>query len=114
GGAGAGGGELASSPTPTPRCPPPGGGGGAEFAITLARSGTQVRVGAEETALAAIRRVLPGVAYSCRQGYCGTCKVRVLAGQVDHRDRALSAAERAESMLTCVSRAADGDLVLDL
>ncbi|WP_280193402.1 PDR/VanB family oxidoreductase [Nocardia farcinica] len=98
----------------TERFSPPPVAGGAEFAITLARSGTQVRVGAEETALAAIRRVLPGVAYSCRQGYCGTCKVRVLAGQVDHRDRALSAAERAESMLTCVSRAADGDLVLDL
>ena len=25
--------------------------------------------------------------YSCQQGFCGTCKVKVLGGQVDHRGR---------------------------
>jgi ferredoxin-NADP reductase len=87
---------------------------GRAFDVTLARSGATVRVGAEETALAAIRRRLPRVAYSCQQGFCGTCKTAVLAGAVDHRDRALPAAERDDHMLTCVSRAAGDSLVLDL
>lgn len=88
--------------------------GGAEFDVTLARSGTTVRVGAAETTLAAIGRELPGVVYSCRQGFCGTCKVGVLRGEVDHRDRLLTEPERHDTMLTCVSRAAGGSLVLDL
>ncbi|MFE4457593.1 PDR/VanB family oxidoreductase [Nocardia tengchongensis] len=85
-----------------------------EFALTLARTGIEVRVGSTETALDAIRRAYPDVAYSCRQGFCGTCKTRVLSGAVDHRDRLLTAAERPGHMLTCVSRAVDGPLVLDL
>ncbi|GAB0102986.1 PDR/VanB family oxidoreductase [Nocardia sp. JMUB6875] len=87
---------------------------GRAFDITLARSGRAVRVGAEETGLAAVQRVLPDVNYSCRQGFCGTCKVGVRAGAVDHRDRLLTAAERADHMLLCVSRAAGDALVLDL
>lgn len=87
---------------------------GKEFDVTLARSGTTVRVGAEETALAAIARVHPDVVYSCRQGFCGTCKVAVLAGAVEHRDRKLLDFERSSQMLTCVSRAAGESLVLDL
>ncbi|MEV6098617.1 PDR/VanB family oxidoreductase [Nocardia sp. NPDC051981] len=87
---------------------------GRAFDITLARSGRTVRVGAEETALTAVRRVLPDVNYSCRQGFCGTCKVGVRAGGVDHRDRLLTAAERENRMLLCVSRACGDALVLDL
>lgn len=98
----------------TERFSPPPVLGGSEFTLTLARSGATVRVGAEESALAAIRRVQPGVAYSCQQGFCGSCKVGVLSGRVEHRDRTLSPVERDKAMLTCVSRAAEGDLVLDL
>lgn len=87
---------------------------GRPFDLTLARSGRTVRVGADETALAAVQRVLPDVNYSCRQGFCGTCKVGVRAGEVDHRDRLLTAAERDDRMLLCVSRACGDALVLDL
>lgn len=87
---------------------------GKEFAVRLARSGKTVRVGADESALTAIRRELPDVAYSCRQGYCGTCEVRVLAGAVDHRDQTLTEQERRDRMLVCVSRAAEDELVVDL
>ncbi|MGW5381821.1 PDR/VanB family oxidoreductase [Nocardia sp. NPDC003963] len=87
---------------------------GQEFDLTLARSGRQVRVGATETTLDAIRRVRPDVVYSCRQGFCGTCKIGVSAGSVEHRDRLLTDGERAGHMLTCVSRSAGGPLVLDL
>ncbi|MFE3445820.1 PDR/VanB family oxidoreductase [Nocardia sp. NPDC059180] len=87
---------------------------GKAFDLTLARTGTTVRVGAEETALAAIRRAVPDVVYSCQQGFCGTCRVGVLGGEVEHRDRALTPAERGDQMLTCVSRAAGDTLVVDL
>lgn len=87
---------------------------GREFDLTLAASGRQVRVGATESALDAIRRVHPDAAFSCRQGFCGTCKTKVLAGDIDHRDRTLTDAERPGHMLPCVSRSADGPLVLDI
>lgn len=87
---------------------------GRAFDLILARTGRTVHVGERETALEAIRRTLPGVAYSCRQGFCGTCKTRVLAGAVDHRDRLLTPGERAGHLLTCVSRSAGGPLTLDL
>ncbi|MGI5218572.1 PDR/VanB family oxidoreductase [Nocardia sp. CA-290969] len=98
----------------TERFSPPPIVDGREFDINLAASGRQVRVGAAESALDAVRRVHPDAVFSCRQGFCGTCKTKVLAGDVDHRDRTLTDAERPGHMLPCVSRSAGGPLVLDL
>ncbi len=55
----------------------------------------------------------PDVRYSCQQGFCGACRVRVLDGDVEHRDRVLIGDEREDSMMICVSRAEDR-VVLDL
>ncbi|MCX6399783.1 MAG: PDR/VanB family oxidoreductase [Propionibacteriales bacterium] len=88
--------------------------GGHAFDVHLARTGVTVKVAADESALAAIRREVPGVRYSCQQGFCGSCKHAVLEGAVEHRDHKLRAEERAESMLICVSRAAGDELTLDL
>ena len=52
----------------------------------------------------------PTTAYSCQQGFCGTCKVKVLAGQVDHRGRT---AVGDDEMVVCVSRARGDRLVID-
>jgi ferredoxin len=52
----------------------------------------------------------PSTAYSCQQGFCGTCKVKLLAGQVDRRGRT---AEGDDEMLVCVSRAKGGRVVID-
>ncbi|WP_280457005.1 PDR/VanB family oxidoreductase [Nocardia carnea] len=87
---------------------------GREFDLTLAATGKHVRVAATESALDAIRRIHPDAVFSCRQGFCGTCKTPVLAGDIDHRDRTLTDAERPGHMLPCVSRSAGGPLVLDL
>lgn len=83
--------------------------GGSAFDVVLATSGHVVTVGAAESALTAIRRVRPDVAYSCRQGFCGTCPVTVLGGTdaVEHHDRCLSPTERTDRMAICVSRATD-------
>lgn len=97
------------------RFSPPPVEDGKPFTVTLASSEAQIPVSATESALAAIRRDLPSVPYSCQQGFCGTCKVRVLEGAVDHRDNILTEPERdAGVMLTCVSRAQNDHLRLDL
>lgn len=89
---------------------------GHPFQVTVASSGDTVDVGAEETMLAALRRAGIATSYSCQQGFCGTCRTRVLAGAAEHRDTLLTEPERAAGMiLTCVSRAANGSgLTLDL
>ncbi|WP_199549974.1 PDR/VanB family oxidoreductase [Streptomyces sp. N35] len=84
------------------------------FEVELRRSGRTVTVAADESVLAAVRKELPDTAYSCEQGFCGTCQQRVLAGEIDHRDELLTDGERDGSMLICVSRARGGRLVLDL
>ena len=98
----------------TERFSPPKVVGGSPFTLYIAGTKEKVRVAAEESTLDAIRRVAPGVSYSCRQGFCSSCMTRVIAGEVDHRDHRLTADERSEYMLTCVSRAAGGTLTVDL
>ncbi|MET9934154.1 MULTISPECIES: PDR/VanB family oxidoreductase [unclassified Streptomyces] len=88
--------------------------GGTAFEVELRRSGRTVAVAADQSLLDAVRTELPDVPYSCRQGFCGTCRQRVLAGGIDHRDELLTDAERDDSMLICVSRCAGRRLVLDL
>lgn len=89
--------------------------GGRPFRIELARSGEVVDVAGDETALAALRRHHPHIAYSCQQGFCGRCTQQVLDGDVEHRDRLLTDAQRRNGdMLICVSRCAGDRLTLDL
>ncbi|MGN9762182.1 PDR/VanB family oxidoreductase [Streptomyces sp. SD31] len=87
---------------------------GGAFEVELRRSGRTLTVPADSSVLAAVRAELPNTAYSCEQGFCGTCQQRVLEGEVDHRDELLTDAERADSMLICVSRARSDRLVLDM
>ncbi|GGO45014.1 PDR/VanB family oxidoreductase [Streptomyces lasiicapitis] len=89
-------------------------GGESPFEVELRRSGRTVAVGADTTVLAAVRAEVPNVAYSCEQGFCGTCQHHVLEGEIDHRDELLTDGERGDSMLICVSRARGTRLVLDL
>ncbi len=89
---------------------------GEPFAVSVASTGAELLVSAEETLLSALRRSGVSAPYSCRQGFCGTCRTRVLSGGVDHRDTLLTDPERAAGlMLACISRAAHGErLTLDL
>jgi ferredoxin-NADP reductase len=87
--------------------------GGAPFELELARSRQTVTVSAEQSALSALRALLPDLAYSCQQGFCGTCPVGVLGGEIHHHDRCLTDAERESRMAICVSRGV-GRVTLDL
>lgn len=88
---------------------------GVPFEIELARSGEVLAVPADRSALDVLLAHRPDQPYSCRQGFCRTCRVRVLSGTPDHRDSVLTPAERAAGdLLACVSRCAGDRLVLDL
>lgn len=86
------------------RFSPPPVRGGSPLTVTLARTGTSIEVATDESVLTAVRRTVPGVAYSCQQGFCGSCRTRVLAGTVDGHP--------VTDLLICSARG-DG-LVLDL
>ncbi|HKU98283.1 MAG TPA: PDR/VanB family oxidoreductase [Vineibacter sp.] len=87
------------------------------FMVELARSRLTLEVPSDKSLLAVLIEhgfTLPSV---CREGWCGTCQVRVLGGEIDHRDDILDEAIKASHsvMQVCVSRARPGErLVLDL
>ena len=88
---------------------------GAAFEVRLGRDGPVVPVAADESALDAVRRVRPRTAYSCRQGFCGTCRVGVLEGEPEHRDRPTGGSARGAEFALCVSRAGEGKrIVIDV
>ena len=88
---------------------------GTEFRITLASTGETETVASDESTLTALRRLRPNAPYSCQQGFCGTCKVRVRDGVVDHRDGSLLEPERESGyFLPCVSRCASESLTIEM
>jgi len=87
------------------------------FEVELKDSGLTVTVPAHQTLLTALRCANIDIQSDCEEGLCGSCEVRVLAGQVDHRDVVLTRGERESNtrMMTCCSRAIPGTrLVLEL
>jgi len=62
------------------------------------------QVGEEETLLEVLKKQLRDFPSSCEVGNCGTCKIKVLDGRVEHRGTGLTDEEKVTSMLACVSR----------
>ncbi len=89
---------------------------GESFEEKLASSGKTVVVPAEQTVAEALANAGVDVPVSCGQGICGTCLVRVLEGEPDHRDLYLSPEEQARNdrFTPCCSRARSRTMVLDL
>jgi ferredoxin-NADP reductase len=102
--------EHANAPLHYERFSPPPVVDGAPFELELARSKRLLNVPANRSALNVMLDHDPTTPYSCQQGYCGTCKVKVLAGQVDRRGRTLVGDDE---MLVCMSRAKGDRLVID-
>lgn len=102
--------KNADAPLHYERFGPPPVVDGVPFELELARSGQVVGVPANRSALDVMLDHAPSTAYSCQQGFCGTCKVKVLAGEVDRRGRTT---EGDDEMLVCVSRADGGRVVID-
>lgn len=84
------------------------------FQMQIASTGEVLEVGESESIVDILDAAGIWISTSCQSGLCGTCKVRFLAGEVDHRDFVLSDEEHLDQMTTCVSRCRSGTLVLDL
>ena len=62
----------------------PGSGEVSVFTITLTPVGHTIACGPDDTVLAAILRSGGNVMFGCRGGGCGTCKMRLTDGRVEH------------------------------
>lgn len=86
------------------------------FAVELTDSELRIEVAPDETVLHALRAAGVDVPSDCEEGLCGTCEVAVVEGDIDHRDKVLTASEQAlnNRMMTCCSRSRGKRLVLAL
>lgn len=101
--------RFAAAPLAAPQTPQDG------YAVELRKSGKTVHVAPGIALLDALIDAGMNPEYSCREGVCGACEVKVISGDVDHRDLILSKQEQAanRSMMVCVSGCKSGSLVLD-
>ena len=87
------------------------------FKISLPRFNKEINVSENQTILSALKDENIEVMYDCKKGECGLCQLNVIAysGDIDHRDFILSEKQKQENkkMCICVSRVANGNLVLD-
>ncbi|MDC7699143.1 CDP-4-dehydro-6-deoxyglucose reductase [Vogesella indigofera] len=85
--------------------------------VKVLPSGHSFAVETHETILEAALRQNVGLPYGCRDGACGACKGKVVAGEVEHggaQEKALSAADRAQGMaLFCCARP-QGDITIEV
>jgi len=86
---------------------------GDPFEAELRSSGEVLEVKEEQTLLDVLREAGLEIGSSCEVGNCGTCKVMVCKGKVEHRGTGLMELEKASSMLSCVSRGI-GKITIDL
>lgn len=86
------------------------------YVIALAQSGKELLIPPGASILDVLKTNGINVNSSCLQGVCGYCEVKVLEGEVDHRDSILTPKERAanDTMMVCCSGAKSARLVLDL
>jgi len=86
------------------------------FQVELKDSGIVLDVAPGQTVLQVLRAANIDIQSDCEEGLCGSCEVRVLAGEVDHRDVVLTRSERHAhaKMMTCCSRARSSRLILEL
>ena len=90
------------------------GNGSVDFRIRIASTGDTFDVPSHKSILNILHENGYAVESFCTSGLCGTCRVRYLEGEVDHRDLILSNEEKTEYLTSCISRGASEEIVLDL
>ena len=86
------------------------------FTVTVQPSGRTFSVDRDEPILTAAIRQGVGLPYGCKDGACGSCKSRLLAGRVvhgAHQAKALSADEEAAGWILTCRGAAQTDIVVE-
>ena len=88
----------------------------ASFAISVQPSGIQFQAQAGESLLAAGIRQGIGLPYGCKDGACGSCKCKLVSGQVQQSNfqrKALSEEEEAQGFVLTCSASAMSDITLE-
>jgi ferredoxin-NADP reductase len=85
---------------------------GDPFTVELAKTKQVLNVEGDKTLLETLREAGLEVESSCETGNCGTCRVEVCKGSVEHRGVGLSEEDKGVAMLSCVSRGV-GHIVID-
>ena len=87
-----------------------------DYQVELKRSGKKFAVKGNQNLLKQITKQGGEIISSCGEGVCGTCEVRVLAGEPMHLDSVMSDFEKDELgvMYPCVSRSRSEKIVLDV
>jgi CDP-4-dehydro-6-deoxyglucose reductase len=86
------------------------------FQVTVEPSGRQFSCEQDETVLAAAIRAGVGLPYGCKNGACGSCRGKLLAGEVSHRahqERALPVADEARGFALFCCATPHSDLVIE-
>jgi len=86
--------------------------GGSPFTAVWAPTGARVEVPAATTLLDALAAAGVDVPRSCASGTCGTCRLVLLAGTVEHRDLVLPPGEHSTALMPCVSRAQSPEITV--
>ena len=84
--------------------------------ITLEGHERPVPVEAGDTILTALLRAALVFPFSCQAGNCGTCKCRLVAGEVHeltYSEQALSPEERGRGLILACQARASRDLAID-
>lgn len=85
------------------------------FDVVCKRAGKRYIIPADRSILEVLKADGFRIRSMCNEGVCGTCRVDLISGEVDHRDECLDEDEHEEAIQICVSRAKPGQtLVLDL
>jgi phthalate 4,5-dioxygenase reductase subunit len=74
--------------------------------------GESIEVAADESILHALRAAGHRIPSSCESGTCGSCHIKLVDGEADHRDLVLTDEERLTSIMVCVSRALSPELAI--
>ena len=85
------------------------------FTVVLQRRGASFQIPPGKTILDVLLENKVDAPFSCTQGVCGSCEMKVLEGVPDHRDSILTSAEQASNstMMICCSGSKSERLVLD-
>ncbi|MBC3886530.1 CDP-6-deoxy-delta-3,4-glucoseen reductase [Undibacterium griseum] len=86
------------------------------FQVTVTPSGHQFSCEADETVLNAALRAGIGLPYGCKNGACGSCKGKIIAGSVahgHHQQRALPELEAAQGMSLFCCAKPQSDLTIE-
>ncbi len=81
--------------------------------VTLSASGMRLECAEEHpNLLTTLEAHHCQVEFQCREGYCGSCRIRLVRGQVSYAEAPLAFVQQGEILPCCCK--ADGDIEVEL